>query len=526
MKKFDKPFKIEKRVNSPFSDIVKIKTESNGLGVLKAFLIFGIIGFQLLLFIVLHTTFILSFKWTALLTFIISLITCIFVLSSNINSLSKAVWIIFLLLFFPFSYIFYLLSDERLMFHRSGKRYKAIYQNSKKYADNVCASISNKNVVGNCTYLYNAGSFNAYNGIVAEYFSSGTLFFDDVIERIKNAKEFVFIEFFIVADGTLFNRIFSILKEKVKLGVDVRVIYDDLGSHKVLSKKEKNALKKAGIKIQPFNRVTPFFSATLNYRDHRKIVVIDGKSAYTGGCNLADEYVNEKRMHGYWKDSGIRLDGNAVDGFTLMFLRQWEFLTKQKEDYSKFLRKAQQISGDSVFVPYADGLDYDKNIGKNVYENMISSAKEKIYIMTPYFIVDDTLTNLLINKAMSGVDVKLIIPEIPDKAFVYGVTRNNAEKLIDYGVKVYLMKKSFVHSKLLLTENSVVVGSINMDLRSFYQQFECAVYTDDDNVKKEVLIDFENTIKDSLLITEKNKLRNHLIYRAFAGVMQIFAPFM
>ena len=312
----------------------------------------------------------------------------------------------------------------------------------------------------------------------------------------------------------------------MKLGVDVRVIYDDLGSHKVLSKKEKNALKKAGIKIQPFNRVTPFFSATLNYRDHRKIVVIDGKSAYTGGCNLADEYVNEKRMHGYWKDSGIRLDGNAVDGFTLMFLRQWEFLTKQKEDYSKFLRKAQQISGDSVFVPYADGLDYDKNIGKNVYENMISSAKEKIYIMTPYFIVDDTLTNLLINKAMSGVDVKLIIPEIPDKAFVYGVTRNNAEKLIDYGVKVYLMKKSFVHSKLLLTENSVVVGSINMDLRSFYQQFECAVYTDDDNVKKEVLIDFENTIKDSLLITEKNKLRNHLIYRAFAGVMQIFAPFM
>ena len=526
MKKFDKPFKIDNRVRSPFSDIVKIKKPNNGLGVLKAFLVFGIIAFQLVIFVLLHTSFVLSFKWTFLVTFIISLITCIYALSSNKNSHSKAVWIIFLLLFFPFSYIFYLISDERVLMMGARKKLSKVFLDSKQYNSQEKVICSNKNVSNDCAYLYNSGGFNAFTKTKAKYFASGTLFFDDVIERIKKAKEFVFIEFFIVADGTLFNRIFSILKEKVKLGVDVRVIYDDLGSHKVLSKKEKNALKKAGIKIQPFNRVTPFFSATLNYRDHRKIVVIDGKTAYTGGCNLADEYVNEKRMHGYWKDSGIRLDGNAVDGFTLMFLRQWEFLTKKKEDYSKFLRKAQQISGDSVFVPYADGLDYDKNIGKNVYENMISSAKEKIYIMTPYFIVDDTLTNLLINKAMSGVDVKLIIPEIPDKAFVYGVTRNNAEKLIDYGVKVYLMKKSFVHSKLLLTENSVVVGSINMDLRSFYQQFECAVYTDDDNVKKEVLIDFENTIKDSLLITEKNKLRNHLIYRAFAGVMQIFAPFM
>ena len=348
----------------------------------------------------------------------------------------------------------------------------------------------------------------------------------DMLLELEKANRFIFLEFFIVADGALFNRIFSILKEKVSAGVDVRVIYDDLGSHKVLSKKAKITLKNAGIKIQPFNRVTPIFSITLNYRDHRKIIIVDGKTAYTGGCNLADEYINEKRMHGYWKDSGVRLDGKAVDGFTLMFLRQWEFLTKTKEDYSQFLGKAKQTVIDSVFVPYADGLDYSKNIGKNVYENMVASAKEKIYIMTPYFIVDDTLTNLLINKAMSGVDVRIIIPEIPDKAFVYGVTRNNAEKLIDHGVKVYCMKQSFVHSKLLLTENSAVVGSINMDLRSFYQQFECAVYTDDKKVKQEVLIDFESTFNDCQLITEKNKLRNHLIYRAFAGVMQIFAPFM
>ena len=177
-------------------------------------------------------------------------------------------------------------------------------------------------------------------------------------------------------------------------------------------------------------------------------------------------------------------------------------------------------------MPYADGLDYSLPIGKTVYENMIASAQEKIYIMTPYFIVDDAMTGLLINKAMSGVDVRIILPDVPDKAFVYGVTRNNAEKLTDYGVKVYLMKNAFVHSKLLLTENSVVVGSINMDLRSFYQQFECAVYTDDKGVMEQVDEDFNKTFLDSILLTEKNKLRNNVIYRAFAGLMQVFAPFM
>lgn len=525
MKK-NSPFRIDKRIKSPFSDIVKIKKESNGLGLLKAFLVFGIIGFQLLIFILLHTTFILSFKWTALLTFTISLITCIYVLSSNKNSHSKAVWIIFLLLFFPFSYIFYLLSDERVLFSRSGKRIKTIYENSEKYKELENAKSQNQQVINDCAYLSNTGGFNAYNGTRAEYFSSGTLLFDDLIERIKKAKKFVFLEFFIIADGILFDRIFAILKEKARLGVDVRVIYDDMGSHRVLSRKNKLALKNSGIKIQPFNKIIPFFSLTLNYRDHRKIVVVDGTTAYTGGCNLADEYVNEKRMHGYWKDCGIRLDGKGVSGLTLIFLRQWEFLTKTKEDYSHFLNKESHYQDQSVFVPYADGLDHDKCIAKSVYENMIAGAKQKIYIMSPYFIVDDTLSSLLINKAMSGVDVKLIIPEIADKTFVYGVSRNNAEKLIDSGVKVYCMKKSFVHSKLVLTENSVSIGSVNMDLRSFYQQFEVGVYTDDYKILSQIEKDFNLTIKESVLITEKNKLRNHLIYRAFAGVMQVFAPFM
>ena len=225
-------------------------------------------------------------------------------------------------------------------------------------------------------------------------------------------------------------------------------------------------------------------------------------------------------------DNGIRLDGRAVDGLTIIFLRQWEYLNKVREDYSVFLNIAESKDSDSVVVPYADGLDFELPIGKSVYENIIAMAQERIYIMTPYFIVDDTITNILINKALSGVDIRIVLPEIPDKSFVYGVTRNNAEKLMDYGVKVYIMKNAFVHSKVLITENSAVVGSINMDLRSFYQQFECAVYTDDGKFMSAVMADFENTFKDSELITEKNKLRKHALYRAFAGLMQVFAPFM
>ncbi len=525
-KTYYSPLKIDRRRRSPFSDVVKIKTKSNGQGALKAILVFGIIILQALFFILLHSAFMLSYWWTAIFTFAMSLFTCIYALSSNKNSQSKAVWIIFLLLFFPFSYIFYLINDERLIMLWSGKKYSKTFNDSQKFIHSSCKQIDNKNIINDCTYLYNAGGFLPYNNTTSEYFSSGRALFDDVIKRIKKAKMFIFIEFFILADGVLFERIFEILAERAKNGVDIRIIYDDMGSHRVLSRKTKKRIKQAGIKLKPFNKVLPFFSVALNYRDHRKIIVIDGECVYTGGCNLADEYINVKRMHGYWKDAGIRLDGEATSAFTIMFLRQWEILTKQKEDYSAFLCKESTNKSASVFVPYADGLEYKQNVARGVYENMIAGAKQKIYIMTPYFIVDDYITNMLKAKAMSGVDVRIIIPEIPDKTFVYGVTRNNAEKLASDGVKVYLMKNSFVHSKVLLTENSASIGSVNMDLRSFYQQFECGVFTDDNKTLEKVNLDFTNTIADSVLITQKNRLRNHLIYRAFAGVMQIFAPFM
>lgn len=493
---------------------------------IKTFIFLSILALQVGLFVGLHLIFTLSYKTTILASFIISLITCIYCLSSSKNSHSKAVWIIFLLLFFPFAYIFYFLSDERILFFKSRKRYKAIFKNSLEYNNLQKSKSPNKAVQNDCNFLYKAGDFGTYTNTNLQYFSSGESFFKDVVSRLKQATSFIFIEFFIISDGKLLDEILDILKEKVREGVKVRIIYDDFGSRKSLSKRTKIKMQNVGIEICPFNKMSVIFSFMLNYRDHRKIIVIDGKTAYTGGCNLADEYINQKQLYGYWKDAGVRFDGSAVDAFTLTFLRQWEFVNKKTEDYSIFLGHFDNYTNNASIVPYVDGPDYAFAICKNIYENMIASATSRIYIMTPYFIIDDTFAHLLINKAIAGVEVVIIIPEIPDKPFVYGVTRSNAERLIDYGVKVYCMKQAFTHAKLLLTDNSVVVGSANMDLRSFYQQFESAVYTDDERIMQEVLTDFNSTIENSKLITEKNKFRNSFIYRTFVGMMQIFAPFM
>ena len=520
--------RITHKARSSDSRVVRVKTETAGLGALKTLIVMAIIFSQLTLFIYLYIELAMAFRWYVAVSFVLSLLTTLYVLSSDKNSLSKAVWIIFLLVFFIFGYAIYVMSDERFFFNRAKKRYEAVFSAANcyvpEYKREECGAPAS--VANDASYLYSAGGFGVYKNTELEYFSSGAVFFDEVLEKLAAAKSFVFMEFFIVSDGTLMKRFLNIIRAKCAEGVDVRLIYDDMGSHKTLSYKTKRKLKEAGVKLQAFNRLVPIFSIGLNYRDHRKIVVVDGEIAYTGGANFADEYINEKRLYGYWKDAGVRLTGEAVDGFSLIFLRQWEYLTKKSEDYSRFLGTADKKPSDSIVVPYADGLDFKSTISKTAYENIISSAEERLYIMTPYFILEDTLTSLITNKARSGVDVRLVLPGIPDKRIVFSVSRNNAEKLVKSGVKLYYMKNSFVHSKLVLTENAVIIGSINMDLRSFYQQFECAVYTNDEKAMTSVHFDFLETFRDSFLMAEENVKKKSIFTRIFAGVIRVFAPFM
>ena len=500
MDKYMRPLRsLEDR--SPFrkrfteDKIVKIRTEHNNIGLFKTCFAAFVILAQLGIIIGLGTLPVLALRWYLLFLMAISVVTALSVLSSHRNNQAKAVWVLFILIFFFCGFLIYFMSNDKYMYARSRRRYRKIYESSARYLPERAPQNASAEMAQVCSYLRRAGGFPACGNTRMEYYPSGARLFDAVLASLKEAEDFVFIEYYAIADGVLLSRIFDVLRDKAARGVDVRIIYDDVGS-RAFSHGMRKKLRAAGIKVKVYSRLLSRFTFAMNYRDHRKMVIVDGKVAYTGGSNVADEYINEKHMHGYWKDTGLRLEGEAVDPMTVFFLRQWQFVTKTECDYSPYLNRYERIFSPYTAVPYVGGPEYELTVCKSVFESVISSARDKLYIMTPYFIPDDSIVQALVNKALSGVDVRIILPSVPDKYYVYLVTRDNAEKLLKYGVKIYYYRDSFVHSKLVMTESCAVVGTVNFDMRSFYQQFENSVITDDQGVIASVAADFYNTFPD------------------------------
>lgn len=440
-----------RRIPRKREEIFKIKTDTNFIGLLRLAFLGIIILIQIGLLVLLNIYLIELFIWFLVVTAVLSICCALNVIVSEKNSLSKTIWVLFLLIFFPISFIVYILASEKLFFRKDKKKYEKIFERTEQWIPN---GIKYENEV--VTYLNTAGKFEAYKDTKQTYFNTGALLFDDVLEEIANAKEFVFIEYFIFSDSLLLERILALLKPKIKEGLDVRIIYDSFGSHAKLKNKTYKRMIDMGIHVYTFNKLTPTLSFGQNYRDHRKYVIVDGRVAYTGGANLADEYTNEKRMYGYWKDEGIKIEGKAVDRITLDFLRHYEFVSDIKEDYSKYMNRYEKFESEYITVPYVDGLDYPVAIGKNAYLKLMMSAKKRLYLMTPYFIGDDTIYDVLKNKAMSGVDVRIILPDVPDKKMVYTVSRANAEALLKYGVKIYTLNSCFVHSKVMLSDDETI----------------------------------------------------------------------
>lgn len=518
------PFKLLPVTKSPDPGIVRIKTEQNVFGLLKTLVVVLLIALQLALLIFLYLRLVEAFGAYLVLSLVLSIVTALDILSSEQSASTKAVWVFVVLILFVVGFIIYYMSDRRVFFAAPKRRYRKIFRRAESYAMAGAAPPSaDARAEEDRAYLQKTGNFPAFAGTDARYFPSGGLLFDDILARLRTAEKFIFIEYFCIADGALLERILGILFERAAAGVDVRIIYDDMGSHSTLRRKTKRLIRQKGVRLLAFNKMVPSLNIGLNFRDHRKIVVVDGETAYTGGANLADEYVNERRMYGYWKDAGIRLDGRAVDGFTMIFLRQWEFLSEQEEDYAPFLNLAPARENAAAFVPYACGLDFDDAIGRELYLNVIAKAQRRLLIMTPYLVPDDALMNMLVNKAESGVDVRLILPGVPDKAVVYRLTLKNGERLAGRGVKVYCMKHSFVHSKLMLADYCAVVGSINMDMRSFYEQFESAVYTDDAAVLGQIEEDFGSAFAECEPLAVR---RRSLLGRLFDMILRVFAPLM
>ncbi len=348
-----------------------------------------------------------------------------------------------------------------------------------------------------------------------------------MLEELKKAEKFIFFEYFIVAHGKMWDSILEILEEKAKKGVDVRVMYDDLGCIALLPKNYPQELEKKGIKCVAFNRLNALAGVIMNNRDHRKILVIDGKVAFSGGINIADEYINIGSKYGHWKDNAIRVKGDAVWNYTVMFLTIWNSFREDDEDYNVFKYEFEDKKTQNGFVsPYGETPLDTEVTGEDIYLNIINQANDYVYIFTPYLIIDTDMINALNLAAKRGVDVKIVIPGIPDKKIVYTVSESYVEPLVKGGVKVYKYTPGFVHSKVFISDDHIAtVGTINMDYRSLYLHFECGCYMEDVDVIKDIKKDLVETINVSKKITKEDAMPN--IFKAtWQALLRLVAPLM
>ena len=330
--------------------------------------------------------------------------------------------------------------------------------------------------LGMSHYLARYGRYPAWKNTAAQYFACGEAMYPQLLRDLERAEHTIFVEYFIVHTGKMWDGVEAILRRKAAQGVDVRLIYDDFGSLLGLPKDFVVRMERHHIRCIPFNPVVPLVSLVMNHRDHRKIVVVDGNTAYTGGINLADEYINEEERFGYWKDAALRTEGAAVWNFTVMFLDHWNAFRPSEEDYAPFMPQAESLSAqsDGVIQPYGDSPLDEEALAETVYLNIINQAQRYVYIYTPYFAVGETMLEALKAAAKRGVDVRLVLPGIPDKKLVFRLSRSYYLPLLQAGVRIYEYTPGFLHAKCWVSDDrAAVVGSINMDYRSLFLHFEC-----------------------------------------------------
>lgn len=337
------------------------------------------------------------------------------------------------------------------------------------------------------------------------------------------------MEYFIVEKGVMWKEILDILKEKVWQGVDVRFMYDGMCSLYLLPHHYDKELQRAGIKCKQFNKVQPMLASYQNNRDHRKICVIDGKVAFTGGVNLADEYINVKERFGHWKDTAIMLEGEAVQSFTMMFLQMWNITEKREEAYENYLTpKLNEMKRELGFVlPYADSPFDKQNVGEQVYLHILNHAKKYVHIMTPYLIIDDDMLSALEYVAQCGVEVSIIMPHKPDKWYAFAVARTYYESLMKAGVRIYEYTPGFVHAKVFVSDNdTATVGTINLDYRSLYHHFECGAFIYNNRVVWDIEKDFQETLKKCHEMTMEDLKRISWLQKLCGKILRLIAPLM
>lgn len=465
---------------------------------------------------------------------IFQIVVLLYLLNKNDRPSAKLNWIILILVLPIIGVPSYLLYGEGRPTRKMHKKITAAKEENARGIEEVCGAPE----VGEVTcrsesigrYLTLYGGYPVYTDGTVEYFKSGEELFPVMLAELEKAEKFILLDYFIIAHGKMWNSILSILLRKAEQGVQIRIIYDDFGCMMTLPPDYDRYLESLhkNIRCMTFNNVVPIFTVRMNNRDHRKIFVVDGKVAITGGVNLADEYIAEKERFGYWKDTGVRITGSSVQSFTQMFFYLWNAFRVDKEDIREYLLPQKQGSMYALtesklrIQPYDDSPLDRISAGETVYLDIIQRATKYVYIFTPYLVLDDSMRGALCLAAARGVDVRIVTPGIPDKKMVFRLTRANYGVLMKAGVKIYEYTPGFIHAKSMVSDDEcAVVGTINLDYRSLYLHFENAVYFSGCGAVQDVKRDAEETFAVSKLCTAENTKRG-LFGRVIDSLLRVF----
>ena len=460
---------------------------------------------------------------------ILSILIVLEIIKNSKRLSCDLMWILIIMLFPLIGALLYIILNDN---KRNSKILKKINENiksSKKYliqSDKVSEEIKQKEI-GQLKYISNFAGYPVTKNNMVRYYEVGDSVYPVILEELKKAERFIFIEYFIIDNGVMWNGILDILKEKARNGIDVRVLYDDMGSIARLPSEYPQELKEYGIKCIQFNKLSPFSGVFMNYRDHRKMTIIDGHTVFSGGINIADEYINVDSKLGHWKDNGIMIKGEAVWNFTVMFLQMWNSFRKEDEDFNKYKYVfSEKYEENGFVVPYAESPLDDQFTGEDIYLNILNQAKKYVYIYTPYLIIDTDMINSMILAARRGIDVRIVVPGVPDKKTVYTLTLSYFETLIKGGVKVYTYTPGFIHSKVFVSDDEVAtVGTINLDYRSLFLHFECGIYMKDTNIIGDIKQDVQESLKKSHRVNLE-ETKTSWIKGLWQAILRLVAPMM
>ncbi|MEX2783899.1 cardiolipin synthase [Streptococcus sp. H49] len=471
--------------------------------------------------------------WLELLERALALLVVLYLVNSEMDALSRVTWLILVMIFPLLGSLFLFYTKFDWGYRELKQRINHLINSSKPYLQDDEAILSDLKGITSTTYhlvqYFNrsSGNFPVYQKTAVTYFPLGEDFFAELKQQLLKAEKYIFMEFFIIAEGLMWGEILSILEKKVEEGVEVRVLYDGMIEFSTLSFDYTERLAKIGIKAKAFSPISPFISTYYNYRDHRKIVVIDGEVAFTGGVNLADEYINHIDRFGHWKDTGLMLEGQAVDSFLVMFLQMWSITEKEMEIASYLGSHDHLPEAEGYVIPYGDSpMDTDK-VGENVYIDILNHAKEYVYIMTPYLILDSEMEHAIRFAAERGVDVKIIMPGIPDKPIPFALAKTYYGALMKSGVKIYEYSPGFIHAKVFISDSTkAVVGTINLDYRSLYHHFECAAYLYRVEAIADIYKDYLLTLKQCREMTEEKLAARPVNQKIIGMITRAIAPLL